>query len=140
MTTINSPFQGKWSYRSFRNNPDLNVEFNNLKFGVGILEISEPSLGVVAGTIGGPDWSLTLKGWLTYGDPNTIRFQGSGEIDGELWIYDYLGYLAPSWPNGIDQRAAIIGTIVRSIEHPMVNLRRVMWPHGSRLNKTNNNA
>ena len=117
MTTMHSPFQGIWSYRSFCNNPDLNVEFNDLRFGAGILEISEPSLGVVAGTIGGPGWLLTLKGWLTYGNPSTIRFQGSGEIDGEPWIYDYLGYLAPAWPNGIDQRAAIIGTIVRTIAH-----------------------
>jgi hypothetical protein len=44
---------GKWTYRSFINDPDPNTEFNKLKF--------------------------------------------------------------PAWPNGIDQRPAIVGTIVRTV-------------------------
>ena len=54
---------------------------------------------------------------LPNGDLMAAWFQGSGEIGGELWIYDYHGFLAPSWPNGIDERPAIIGTIVRTIPH-----------------------
>src|SRR5262245_18682371 len=117
MADMNSPFQGTWSYRSFLNNPDLSVEFNALAFGLAELVICQSSLGVMTGTLGGEGWSLELKGWLTYGNPNMIRFQGSGDVDGELWVYDYLGFLTPPWPNGVNQRPAIVGTIVRTIPH-----------------------
>ena len=112
-----SPFIGDWSYRSFRNNPDLSVEFNELRFGAGNLVIEEVCFGEIAGTLGGDGWSLKLKGRASYGSPFEIRFQGRGEISGELWIYDYHGFLAPQWPNGNAQRAAIIGTIVRTAPH-----------------------
>ena len=79
--------------------------------------INEPSLGEVSGTLGGEGWSLALTGRLTYGNPFTVRFQGAGDIGGEPWVYDYRGFLAPAWPNGIDQRPAIVGTIVRTIPH-----------------------
>ena len=36
---------------------------------------------------------------------------------GEEWIYDYLGFVVPAWPNGQDQVPAIVGTIVRTIPH-----------------------
>ena len=112
-----SPFVGSWSYRSFHNFPDLNVEFNDLRFGAGTLVIEEPALGALTGTLGGAQWSLALTGRLTYGNPFTVRFQGAGDIGGEAWVYDYHGFLAPAWPNGIDQRPAIVGTIVRTIPH-----------------------
>lgn len=111
------PFVANWSYRSFRNNPDLSADFNELKFGVGRLVIEEPSFGVVRGTLGGEDWSLKLLGHSSYGSPFEIRFQGKGVISGEEWIYDYHGFLIPSWPNGIDQRPAIVGTIIRTVPH-----------------------
>lgn len=112
-----SPFTGKWSYRSFLNNPDLSVEFNELRFGAGNLVLEEPQFGEVVGTLGGDGWSLDLKGWSSYGSPFEIRFQGSGIISEELWVYDYHGFLTPKWPNGNDQRAAILGTIVRTVPH-----------------------
>src|SRR5215217_5079214 len=31
-----SPFVGRWTYRSFRNDPELSKEFNELRFGAGI--------------------------------------------------------------------------------------------------------
>ena len=112
-----SPFTGKWSYRSFLNNPDLSVEFNELRFGAGNLVLEEPQFGEVVGTLGGDGWLLDLKGWSSYGSPFEIRFQGSGIISEELWVYDYHGFLTPKWPNGNDQRAAILGTIVRTVPH-----------------------
>jgi hypothetical protein len=112
-----NPFTGKWSYRSFLNNPDLSIEFNELRFGAGNLVLEQPQFGEVAGTLGGDGWSLDLKGWLSYGSPFEIRFQGSGIISEELWVYDYHGFLAPKWPNGNNQRAAILGTIVRTVPH-----------------------
>ena len=112
-----SQFAGNWSYRSFVNNPDLSVEFNELRFGAGNLVIEEVSFGEIAGTLGGEGWSLDLKGRASYGNPFEIGFQGQGEIGGELWVYDYHGFLAPKWPNGNEQIDAILGTIVRTVPH-----------------------
>ena len=69
------------------------------------------------GTIGGPGWSLTLKGARAYGNPMHVRFQGVGIVNGEKWIYDYEGYLVPDWPNGVDQVPAIVGSVIRTIPH-----------------------
>lgn len=65
---------------------------------------------------------LALKGTLTYGNPFTARFQGVGATAGTIengkpWIYDYLGFVAPAWPNGVNQRPAIVGTLVRDVTH-----------------------
>src|SRR5690348_6979402 len=73
---MTSPFVGSWSYRSFQNNPDLAVPFDALRFGAGTLALTEPTFGQVAGTLGGPGWSLALAGHYTYGNPNHARFQG----------------------------------------------------------------
>jgi hypothetical protein len=40
-----SPFAGSWSYRSFRNDPDLSKDFNDLRFGAGKLELTDQSSG-----------------------------------------------------------------------------------------------
>ena len=112
-----NPIVGTWSYRSFVNNPDLSVEFNDLRFGAGTLVLEEPEFGRISGSLGGSGWSLSLQGWSSLGNPFTVRFQGSGDIGGERWVYDYLGFYAPMWPNGVGQRPAIVGTIVRTVPH-----------------------
>jgi hypothetical protein len=114
---IGSPFTGSWSYRSFRNDPDLSTEFNDLRFGAGTLTLATPEFGRLQGSLGGEGWSLDLTGGCSYGNPFALRFQGSGEIGGELWVYDYVGYLVPVWPDGVDQRPAITGSVVRTIPH-----------------------
>src|SRR5687768_11521311 len=99
---MDNPIVGTWSYRSFINNPDLSVAFNDLAFGAGTLVLEEPELGRITGSLGGSGWSLALQGWSSLGNPFTVRFQGKGEIGGELWVYDYLAYYTPLWPNGVD--------------------------------------
>src|SRR5205807_460582 len=54
-------------------------------------------------------------------NPFTLRFQGKGVVDGEEWIYDYVGYVIRPWPNGADQRMAMVGSIVRTIPHSSGN-------------------
>jgi hypothetical protein len=48
-----------------------------------------------------------------------VRFQGKGLVNGEQWVYDYTGWLVPAWPNSDAtlQRAAIIGSVVRTVPH-----------------------
>lgn len=112
---------GVWTYRSLLNDPDLSTAFNDLEFGRGNISIEEAPMGVLKGSIYGPDWKLMLSGSINYGNPYTLRFQGRGVVGGEEWIYDYLGYFSPPWPNGIDQRPALAGTIVRTIPHSSGN-------------------
>jgi hypothetical protein len=139
----NNPFLGKWSYRSFFNDPnefldDIGNALSNpdallqnpheclallqkmygLVFGNGTLEITESHPNILVGTIGGPGWQLELFGSRSYGNPMEVRFQGKGVVSGSGWLYAYVGYLVPQWPNGIQQRAAMVGSIVRVISHP----------------------
>jgi hypothetical protein len=112
---------GLWTYRSLQNDPDLSTPFNNLEFGRGNIEIKAAPMGVFKGRIFGPGWELQLSGSINYGNPYTVRFQGRGVVGGEEWVYDYIGYLSPPWPNGIDQRPALAGSIVRTIPHSSGN-------------------
>ncbi len=108
---------GNWTYRSFLNDPDLATPFNNLEFGRGTIRIDDAQFDVFVGVIGGPGWSLDLNGSVNYGDPFSVRFQGKGVVSGEEWVYDYTGYVIKPWPNGVNQRPAIVGSIVRTIPH-----------------------
>jgi hypothetical protein len=109
---------GKWTYRSFLSNPDPSVPFNDLEFGVGTIRIDPSATNEFKGLIYGPGWELTLKGSTTWGNPFEVRFQGKGVVSGAEWIYDYIGYVVKPWPNGVNQRPAIVGSIVRTIPHP----------------------
>ena len=94
-------------------------------FGEGTIEITAPSSEKLGGTIGGSlgpgagNWLLNLRGSIGYGSPGQVRFQGVGVVNGEEWIYDYIGWLVPVWPNSTDllERAAIVGSVVRTIPH-----------------------
>jgi hypothetical protein len=117
-----NPLLGSWTYRSFLNDPDPNTPFGNLEFAIADLKFDEAAFGQVVGRLTFGDDFLALKGVITYGNPFTVRFQGVGASSGTIeqgrpWIYDYLAFVAPAWPNGIDQRAAILGTIVRTVTH-----------------------
>lgn len=118
----NNPFLGSWTYRSFLNDPDINKQFNDLQFGLGTIVIREAMielLTAIEGTIGGEGWSLALYGNISYGSPMQVRFQGKGIVGGEEWIYDYIAWLVPEWPNSNPtlQRSAMVGSVVRTIAH-----------------------
>ncbi|MEM7536850.1 MAG: hypothetical protein AAF639_32015 [Chloroflexota bacterium] len=121
MNTVPEILVGKWTYRSFKSNPDLDTPFNDLRFGKGYIEIEDGPCEKLTGSIfgKGKSWELDLNGSITYGNPFCVRFQGKGEVGAkkEEWIYDYVGYLIRDWPNGVDQRPAIVGSIVRTIPH-----------------------
>lgn len=116
---ITNPFIGKWTYRSLINDPNLNTDFDALEFGRATLDIQEAEPAMVKGTIGGQGWSLALHGSFGFGSPMQVRFQGKGTVGGEPWAYDYIGWLVPAWPNSDAslQRAAIVGSVVRTISH-----------------------
>lgn len=118
---------GIYTYRSWNNDPDLSTSADDLIFGQGFIRIDSAPFNALSGVIYGTDdntptgnvsWELALKGSTNYGNPFTIRFQGSGKVSGHEWIYDYVGYLVLPWPNGIDQATVLTGSIVRAIPHP----------------------
>jgi hypothetical protein len=114
-----NPLTGSWIYRSLLNDPDSSTPFDKLEFGVGTIVIEDAPSELLKGTIGGPGWSLELRGSRSYGSPAQVRFQGKGLVGGEEWIYDYIGWLVPVWPSsteGLD-RAAIVGSVTRTIPH-----------------------
>lgn len=114
-------FQGSWTYRSFLSKPEIETDFRDLEFARATITLDEVPFGVLRGLIrwgDRGDEGLALKGWVTYGNPFTARFQGRGDTAGTKgWVYDYLGYLIPMWPDGIDQRPAIVGTVIRTVAH-----------------------
>jgi hypothetical protein len=113
-----NPFIGKWTYRSLLNDPDINKGFDKLEFGRADLVIEQIGQRL-SGTIGGDGWSLALNGSFGFGSPMQICFQGKGIVSGEEWIYAYIGWLVPVWPNSDDslQRAAIVGSVTRVVAH-----------------------
>jgi hypothetical protein len=116
------PFVGTWTYRSFLNDPDINKPFNDLKFAAADLVIEKSTFGVLRGKLSFGDDYLTLAGAVSYGNPFAARFQGVGATPGTIedkkpWVYDYQGYLVPSWPSGVDQRPAIVGSVIRTVPH-----------------------
>ena len=114
----NALVSGTWTYRSLINNPDLSADFDSLEFGRANLQITIPSPGVVAGKIYGTGWSLELNGSFQEGAPASLWFQGSGVVGGAPWVYDYLCYVVPHIPNGINQVPALVGSVTRAIPHP----------------------
>jgi hypothetical protein len=114
-----TPFLGTWTYRSFINNAEIATDFNNLEFGRGELIVEHFPLGSFRGRlIFGDTYQFRLMGASSFGNPFTVRFQGVGDTTDSLGqIYDYVGYLVPVWPNGVDQVPAIVGSVVRTVPH-----------------------
>jgi hypothetical protein len=111
-------FLGTWTYRSFLSNPDISVDFNTLEFARATIVIDSAPQGILRGRLSFGNDYLALKGSISYGNPFTARFQGTGATAGTKgWIYDYLGFLVPDWPDGVDQRAAIVGSVIRTVPH-----------------------
>src|SRR3989442_1474309 len=113
--SLANPFSGTWTYRSFRNIPeplgDLDDPANLQKlkamlFAEADMIIENASVGSFSGKLDmGESGVLHFKGGTSYGNPFTARFQGVGTEGPSVgWVYDYIGYLVPIWPNGIDER------------------------------------
>jgi hypothetical protein len=120
MATILSPLSGTWTYRSFRNDPDHENDINRLLYGEGDLIVEEAPMGAFAGRLMlGSDYQLDLRGFASYGLPFTVRFQGVGTAGSkaEGWIYDYMAFVVPDWPNGVDQIPAMVGSNIRTVPH-----------------------
>jgi hypothetical protein len=107
-------------------------KIQSLLLGYGTLVIAEATPEfLLVGTIGGGGWSLSLHGSRSYGSAQ-VRFQGKGIVGGAEWIYDYIGWLVPVWPNSNQslQAPAIVGSVTRTIPHPTGKDGKAIAPAG----------
>lgn len=121
-----SSITGEWTYRSYLNSADLVTDADTalaMIFGQGIFTFQTPSSTTLKGTF---DMSgglvLDLEGTIQQAgkdSPLTVQINGYGRAgtgtDG--WEYDYYGFLAHSWPNGVNQVPALVGTVIRAKPH-----------------------
>jgi hypothetical protein len=105
---------GKWAYRSYLNEADQPV------FGQGVMSFEALSEHLFAGTLDmGGGYVMNLHGVELPGEPAAIRIVGLG-IPGSPtagWRYDYQGWPAYAWPNGVDQVPSLVGTTIRVVPH-----------------------
>jgi hypothetical protein len=119
---------GAWVYRSYLNRPDVIVGGDpakalSLLFGEGVMTFDVNPEGALKGNLDmGGNMVLDLAGTVSAPagpEPVLLRIAGIGRpgtpTDG--WEYDYVGYLAETWPNGIDQIPAVAGTVIRAKPH-----------------------
>jgi len=115
---------GKWTYRSYRNTPELvggdAQKALGLIFGEGVFTFEPGEGNSFSGEFDmGGGYALTLEGEILPGDPEGFSIVGLG-VDGtptEGWGYDYHGTTAYEWPNGVDQVPSLVGTVIRTKPH-----------------------
>jgi hypothetical protein len=121
---------GKWTYRSFHNNPSpvaddpatapekaLALIFAEAQFTFDL-----PSNTALKGAIDWPGGGLDLQGTVQPGVGGmgpTVHIIGAGRVGTSTvgWEYDYHGQIAYQWPNGVNQIPALTGTVIRAKPH-----------------------
>ena len=121
---------GKWTYRSFHNNPAPVADDPQtapekalaLIFAEAIFTFQVTSGTTLNGAIDWPGGGLDLEGTIELGPGGaapTIKIVGTGRPGTGTagWEYDYHGQLAYNWPNGVNQVPALVGTVIRAKPH-----------------------
>lgn len=121
-----SDLVGKWTYRSFHNNPvpvagdqeaALKLIFAEAEFSFEV--VSETELrGAIDWGSGGLDLTGTIRP-ATATTPLGVAIVGLGRPYSTTkdWEYDYNAFLAHQWPNGINQVPALVGSVLRAKPH-----------------------
>lgn len=126
-STATYELTGKWTYRSYHNDPTLvgdNAQTALAQiFGEGIFSLMQED-GYISGTLDmGGGYVLDIAGLNEIGSssaqPDYLRMIGKGRANTPTagWQYDYQAYLAPMWPTGVAQVPAYIGSVLRAVPH-----------------------
>jgi hypothetical protein len=118
---------GYYTYRSFIDIPLPVDDFNKIRSEESELFLIVLANGTVSGTLSFPadpgapqkefmDITGVVKNWSS---PLTIEFTGKGRPNTEIfdYVYEYSSSVAHSWEKGINQRLALIGTVLRAQDH-----------------------
>jgi len=121
---------GEWTYRSMLNNPIDTIPFNNLEFATAIMQLSTYDNDSISGILDmGSSGKLIMKGKIYYYNTNISNFelQGDGvkETNTQGWIYNYYGFIVPKWKQGVNQVDALVGSVVRSVDHGQAKAGKV---------------
>lgn len=125
-TPLAAGIEGKWTYRSFHNRPepvgDDAEKALKLIFAEAEFTFQPPSGSTLVGKIDWPGGGLDLRGTIRPGlEANSfvVDLVGSGRPDTSTagWEYDYYAQLAHPWPNGGNQRPALVGSVLRAKPH-----------------------
>ena len=121
-----SDLVGKWTYRSFINDP-APVGSDPQKALALIFAEAEFTFEAVSDTKfkGVIDWGsggLDLSGTIEHGSPDmpvAFAIKGLGRPGSQTngWEYDYNGCVAYKWPDGVGQVRALVGSLVRAKPH-----------------------
>jgi hypothetical protein len=118
---------GKWTYRSFINNPtpvdgDANKALA-LIFGEGELTITVKDQKLFQAVLDfGGGAAMDLFGEIVDGvgvGPDVLIITGTGRegTSTAKWVYQYKAYVIPQWSEGVGQTPAIVGSTIRTIPH-----------------------
>ena len=131
---------GKWTYRSLLNNPDVNADFDSLEFAAATIDLNAVGTDSLKGQI---RWAmdsagtifngLNLSGTFYFNDTTLCYFlEGIGDstLGTAGWQYNYQGWLVPSWTDGIDQAFVLAGSVVRVKKHSCDSLGNNCSPAG----------
>lgn len=118
---------GNWTYRSFHNDPGLvgsdKDKALDLIFGEGVFSFAVTGRTKLTGKLDmGNGYVLTLTGKVSAArgaSPSTVHIVGLGVPNSPTagWRYDYHGWPAYEWPDGIDQVSSLVGSVVRVVAH-----------------------
>jgi len=117
---------GDWVYRSTLNVPDENVPFcisdstgcnSPIEFATAVMKLTSADKQISGELDMGQYGKLNLKGEFL--NENSFRITGTGiqNTSTQGWVYDYFGYTIPKWEFGIDQKEALVGSVIRSADH-----------------------
>ena len=118
---------GRWIYRSYFNDPVLvgndAQKALALIFGEGVLTVTAKDDRIFTSTLDfGGGSGMDLYGEVVPGvgvNPEVLIITGTGRegTSTAKWVYQYVGYVVPAWPEGHNEVPAIVGTVIRTIPH-----------------------
>jgi hypothetical protein len=121
---LTSRLAGLWTYRSFHNNPTFvktaPQNAHDLILQEAVFKLETPTTGEpLQGTIEWEGQSLDLQGAVRPGhvegtgfEPASFQIVGIGRPGTDRYYYQ--GYLTRHWPEGVDQRPALVGSVMRA--------------------------
>jgi hypothetical protein len=125
MADAASVLSGKWTYRSFHNraalvNGDQQAALD-LIFAEAVFTFALDGANGVKGALDWDGGGIDIAGAITVASAETlaVTLVGSGRPNSETagWEYDYRASLAHTWPNGVNQVPALVGTVIRAKPH-----------------------